>query len=381
MCVAFPVWLCVCPGGNDIAIVAVMNFPFSIQCSFNEGFYMEDRVPETSLRDGEVGVTKWNNVRWNVHKIRRTTRRSSLFSVLLLFTQFPSLFGFSTIYSIVDTAATRTRAAKGEGKRDKNDLCFRCVDETLMFVRCRRALACADIRFQLPASTRIAEPSLCIATKSCVTKPICCMLICNCQKSSLKAHSTEHAAQCTKCRRKTRAKHWKNPTYTNSPASTSRQPLNGEVSFQFFALFIIFIFPFRFRHWIESAALPIFSTFLLRQFDRRNSMSLCLWSPAINTIIFMFSEDEIIIICFSLVLRFLFIQPVIDVRMRVNTELLENRAKLSQSIFQFDKIAYRISGELCSFFIFQIQLFCLFWLRGIDFDGPNTYSQCALDKR
>lgn len=162
---------------------------------------------EKSARPNEIILactfTPLGNLELN--PARGTERRSPLISVLLLFaTRFPSMSGFGFIYSIVSSAATHTRAANEEIKRDKNDLCFRFVGETLMFVRSRRA------------HRTVSLESLSARHRS--------VLIYNCQ---------------TSVQQEPRSKH--------SPSRQSRiGKFSHSISIYFFE-FLIFIFPFRFR--------------------------------------------------------------------------------------------------------------------------------------
>lgn len=130
-----------------------MNFLFPINCLLSAGWHARD--PETSRRNGGVGVTKWNNTRvhvqrslhWEPHRTRGSA--AAVYFLFCCSYTIPITPWISyDIYSIADIAATRTRLVKWM-KEDTNDLCFRFAVETLMFVRNRRKHSTRIVKLRL----------------------------------------------------------------------------------------------------------------------------------------------------------------------------------------------------------------------------------------
>lgn len=401
-----------------------MNFLFpTIVCSASvwSGHGMAQRLGDIKTRNGEDSMAKWNHIRHarSLHLgpdgISRAARASVgapwhfIFYFVASSTRFPSsLSGFS--YHLLhrwQCSATQTQASRHREKRDKNGLCFRIDDETLMFAVCLQQTHASSKRPRAlahthsDASTWIVELHQlmleCISTKSCVTKSICCCLraIVPCWFVIVKHHHSKHTIQ-------TQAQQWK----WKEKKMNESKPGEEKIFCHFprlwieevshfapirFLYFVLFNFPFQFRHschyeWIDEfdggsgSYIGFGHKYFHFPFDRRNLMSL--WSPTIN-------ENHHFHVFIRNNNKYCFFPPLFSCSLRDFVYSACNRCASERlfgrlgnwnglnRFFEFEQFPYRISGERFSSFYLPNKTF-------VYFDGAASiwwtkYMRCASD--
>lgn len=216
-----------------------MNFLFPINCLLSAGWHARD--PETSRRNGGVGVTKWNNTRvhvqrslhWEPHRTRGSA--AAVYFLFCCSYTIPITPWISyDIYSLADIAATRTRLVKWM-KEDTNDLCFRFAVETLMFVRNRRKHSTRIVKLRLMRCDEIVchKVNLLMSPRH---RRVCWFVI-------VKQHHSQHNK--TEAQNEQLKKHDPNitktaPTKKKSAALTSAQSRKGEISAFFLSVYLYF---------------------------------------------------------------------------------------------------------------------------------------------